>query len=271
MRVRVDGEAFVGPALDLRGRDVDPASVLAAIRAGRETIDPVHEQVGCVYDGMSFSLQRALAAAARSRGETTPHDEQLRAVETALAEHERSAARSPVDLRAAREEAAAAGADVDALREQVARVSGRVEARRAAGIDVEGARQRLRAVTRRLSEAETERIAAEQRLASARRQAREDRDRRERRLKLTDRCRNLRRRAERALSERERRRFERAVAGLPVETAPEPSGEFSGSPAVAALAVLRIARVRTPVVVASGPFRHAAQARACLDAPVVLL
>lgn len=273
MRLRFGAER-TGPAIDLRAVDVDGATVAAAIRDPDDdrvespAPGPVHERVGHVHADVSVPLRAALAAAARSRGRSAPQDDAIAAAEAAIADAD------PVetDLTAARRRLATAEADEDALRERVARLRGRIEARRAVGEATEAVENEREEALRELSTAETERLAAEQALAAARERAREARDERERRLRLADRADNLRRAARERLAGELYPAFADAVERVPGEASPgtEPAA-FAGSEATAALAVVRVARVAAPVVVGGEQFGSAAAARERLDAPVVLV
>ena len=271
MRVSLDGVERTGRALDLRDLSVGPETVAAAIRDpedGRLRCQhprPVHERVGVLRRGVSVSLRAAVAAAARSRGATTRCDDDLKAAEAEL-----SALPAPdVDLAGARERVSETAADVERLRERVARASGRVEAHREDG-GVESAEAALDEATRELAAAETEHHAAREALERARRRAREARDARERRLALEDRLANLRREARRALAERWSARFERAVDALPVPGDPAPPREFAGPEWAGACAAARLADQGAPLVVGD-LFGDSTRASAALDAPVVLV
>ncbi|MFB6106622.1 MAG: hypothetical protein ABEJ70_06585 [Halobacteriaceae archaeon] len=269
MRVSLCGDARVDPLADCRACDLAGAAVVAAVRDPDDQRvacpppGPVHGHVGHVRSGMDLSLERALAAAARSRGERAPQADALAAVRKRLAAHD---ADDPPDLTAARRRVAAADADVTALRERVARLGGRVEERRAAGGDVEALEAELADATRELSEAETERVAAEQSLDRARRTARERRDARERRLSLRDRRDNLRAAAREHLVGTVAGAFRTATAAVPGAPVAAP-GEYGGPPALAALAVARVASIDAPVVV-EGPGLAAARA---VEGPAIVL
>ncbi|MFB6142734.1 MAG: hypothetical protein ABEJ30_05265 [Halorientalis sp.] len=272
MKVRVDGQRREGPAVDLRGVDVSGRAVLAAVRDPDDDRvacpepGPVHERVGHVHEEMGLSVRAAVAAAARTRGATAPQDE---AIEEARAA--RDAVDVPaVDLEAARERVAEAGAAEDELRERVARLSGQLEARREVGASTEDVEAALAEATRRLSEAETERIAARQALRRAREAARDARDARERRLELGDRVANLRRAARTHLAAACWDQFREALAAVPgdADAGPDP-GDVDGSTVTAALAVVRLADLSAPVVLACERFPSAEAARDCLAAPVI--
>lgn len=274
MIVELAGEVRRGRAIDARDATVDPSGLFEAIRTGEPPVrsslppGPVHEHVGLVELGMHLPLRTALAAAARSRGVLTEFDDAIARLESDIAAIDPGS----VDLGPARERAAAAGQDLAALRERVATLRGHVDADRTAGRPTDAATADLREAVTALSEAETDAIAAEQALAAAERGARAARDDRDRRLGLADRRDNLVRRARTVLAERTYPRFRRALDALPVEaSAGEEPADFEGAVTAAALAVTRIAALRAPVVVVDGPFSRPVEARAALDAPVVLV
>lgn len=254
-------------AVDLRGRGVEPRAVVAAIRDPDDDRvacappAPVHEAVGHVGPRVD-SRTTVLAAVARARGRSAPQDEELAAAREALADVDAG----PTDTADARRDVAAAGEERDRHRERAAALRGRIEARQEAGLPVDEARSELTEVARRLSEVETERAAAQQRLDAARRRARDGYDSRERRLALQDRVANLERAARRHLAEGLRPAVERALAAYP-----DASPGVDGTDAVAfRYAAARLAPLSAPCVVSAGPF-DAAGAAAYLDAPVVRL
>ncbi|MFC7081752.1 hypothetical protein [Halorussus caseinilyticus] len=276
MRVRVGEATRTGRAIDLRGVDfegvgVDASAVADAIRAGpgessAVVIDcpdpgPAHAHVGVIRAEMDVSLRVALAAAARSRGHTAPQAEELAAVRDRL-----DALDVPeIDLRRARRRVAEASDVADELRERVATLQGRVQALRGtpAGEDLDAAESDLEDATRRLSEVETERIAAEQALSRARDRARANRARRRERLRLADRESNLRRRVRETLADEVREAFEGARSRAPSNAVRESVRT--------ALAVARVAELDAPVVLVSGVdcFESAEAAARWLDTPVI--
>lgn len=274
MKVAVGRTVHRGRAVDLRDVAVDPDHLLESIRDEKRSLvtcprpGPVHSFVGHIAPEMHLSLRAALAAAARSRGLRSEHDEAIQSLD---AEIDAISVES-VDLTPARRRVAETGADVASLREQVAHLRGRLEAEREAGRETDGTRTALQETIAALGEAETDELAAEQALAARERDARAVRDRRDRRLSLVDERDNLARRARSALARRVYPRFRRAITALPVDAVPgeRPAG-FTGDPSDAALAVARIARLRAPVVLETAPFSHGVAARAALDAPVVLV
>jgi len=229
----------------------------------------LHGYVSPVQEGMGLRVRTALAAAARSRGLESPHDEELAATRERLAELTVEAATSATQRR----QAAEAATDTDRLRERVAAARGRLQAAREAGGDVAAASEALEAAVRELSEAETRAAAATERLESAREREREARDRLERRRRLQDRAANLEREARAALVAQVREEYARAVRDLDGTQEGDP---FEAPPAVAALGVVRVATVEAPVVLDAGgavgrAFADADAAAAWLDAPVIYI
>ena len=207
-----------------------------------------------------------LVAAARSRGIRVPEERALAAAERALASH----SVEEVDLEAARERLAAAGTQVEALRERVATERGRLEARREMGADTDAAEEALADATAKLSEAETEQLAAEQAHEAARERAREMRAARERRLRLEDRVANRRRDARRALVGELADEFRAALDAVPgtASLSLDPLA-VDGDSVTAAFAAVRLADLRAPVVDDTDRFDSAAVAAERLDAAVV--
>lgn len=281
MRCRIGAAVRVGEALAVPEGDAD--RLAAAV--GREgPVDPAEEPTvavdcpapGPVYgyvspvrEGMGLRVRTALAAAARSRGLTTPHDEELAAVREQLAELTVGTTPSAEERR----KAAEAAADTDRLRERVAAARGRLQAARETGGDVAAASEALETAVRELSEAETQAAAAAERFEAAREREREARDRLERRRRLQDRGANIERDARAALVAQVRDEYARAVRALDVCNGDDP---FEAPPAVAALGVVRVATVDAPAVLdAEGrvgqAFADAGAAAAWLDAPVIYI
>jgi chromosome segregation ATPase len=219
----------------------------------------LHDHVAVVAPGLSLQRREALVAAARSRGLTASVDDELRAVRERLADLD-----EPVpSLAAARRRVAEAEADLEARRERVATLRGRLQE-----TDDEALAEEYRAEIRALSEAETERAAAGEALAAARERARQARDVREDRLRLEDRVANLERRTREELVEAVRPEVDAAVRAAP---GAEASGYEAAEPVTAALALVRVGVVRVPVVLACRRFEGAAAAEAWLEAPVYRL
>jgi len=221
--------------------------------------------VGHVHQEMGLRTRTALARAGRSRGLSTPHDDELADAREQLAdltviEDERAAKRAAV----ADHEVA-----VGELREQVAAVRGQLQARRDLDGETGEASDDLREAIRTLSEHETEAIAARQELETRRADARQRRDRRERRFELEDRIANLERQARAWLVDRLREEFTDALAALPgASSADDP---FGADPVPAALAVARVGSPAAPLVLDCERFETAAAARDWLSCPVILL
>jgi len=271
MRVTVDGRVHEGRAVDLAG--VDAATVVRSIRGTETPVDiecadpgPVHDHVARLPPA-TFDRRAALAAAARALGYESPRESTLDEARAELAE----TAPPSLDVRETRRRVAEAGAEEERLRERVAELRGRVQARRETGADTTAVEAQLGEATSRLAETETERIAAEQALERAEAAAREARDRRERRLELEDRVANLERKVRADLAAAVWGRFRSALAAVPgTATAGSSPGEFDGDVTAAALGVARIAPLDAPVVV-DGLDRvsGAAAAASILDAPVI--
>lgn len=286
MRFDIEGTTDTGAAIDLRERPVDREALIAAIYGDTSpyavdcpTPGPVHQRAGVVVPDMGLKVRTAVAAAARSRGIVTPHDDRIDRLATKLAER---SATAPTDLLDATD-ALAAGASPDEiadLRERAAELRGQVATLETMDADPTDARAELRETAARLSELETERIAA----AQTRERARELREGREERLRLEDRLANARRDARATLVERVRDEYEAAVTAIVAETSGTDEwpaaveGPFSVAPSIAALGVLRVAVVRAPVVLdpAGTPlegtsFAELADAADWLDVPVIRL
>jgi hypothetical protein len=276
VRVVVDGRAYRGPAVDLRDAPATPAAVLAglrgedrdarSVRVEAPAPGPVGRTLGAV-DGERGIDRSVLAAVARSRGLRTSVDAEIERLE------ERLTAIDPpgVDRRAARRRLAEATADTERLREEVAERRGRLRARRDDDRPTAAAADDLAAATDRLVEAETERIAACQRLDRARSAARRTRDARERRLKLEDRIENRRRPARRRLAERILPAVAAALSTAPGGPGRTAAGPLPSDSVIGELAAYRCGRPATAVVVAAGPFANPRAASAWLDAPVLMV
>lgn len=272
MRVELAGIDQVGQAIDLSEVGVAADRIAAAIRDPNEPAitaappGPIHDHVGVIRSGMVLEVGPAVAAAGRSIGLESPQDEAIARLDREIE------AIDPAypDLRAARRRVAEAGADQASLEAAVERTSGRLNARREADLPTADLEERLRDLTRQLTEAETEAIAAREALATAERRAESARDARAERLSLVDRRENRRREARQWFLDVLGERFERALCALPVDVEPAPPRDFDGSNRDAALAIARIADPATPLVVVEAPFQTAVQARASLGAPVLL-
>lgn len=273
--VRVDGVVHVGRVIDLRdaGSAVDASRLCALFRGAHESDSrvsvrgvarpgPVADQIGVVRPGMSVRLRPLLAAVARSLGRRAPEDDARERVEADLA-----ALDSPeTGFAEARSRVAAAGRERDRLRERVATLRGRVQALRDRGADTTSALAAHRSAARDLAAAETERAAAVQLLDRERERARTGWDVRERRLALRDRADNLARAARARLATSVRPSVERALDHLPGASVAG-LGDAPGD--ATALAALRVATVRSPVILARDRFDSPTAAADWLGAPVV--
>ncbi len=287
MKVVLGGDRYRGRAIDLAGalasatelyRAVRRPSAVAASRSPtprRLRVDcaaptAIHDHVGRITPAVDVDVQTALAATARSWGETAPQRERLREVREKLAAIDVPNG----DTRAARREVASAGADEQRLRESVAELRGRVQTLRETAPDSQqlaDAEAELAETARQLSEAETARLAAEQRLARAERTARRARDARERRLRLQDRAANLEREARATLADRAAPAFADTLETVPGSTARRGVTTTATEPdaVTTALAIAKIADIEAPIVLASDRFDAADAAAAWVGAPVI--
>lgn len=267
MRLAVGGTVYEGRVVDLRARPVGGDALAAAMRGERRlpavdapTAPGVYDYCGRVHPGMGLRTRTALAAAARSRGVETPHDDAIVDLRGQLAD----LATGEPSLPPARERVAEM--DVAALRETVAAERGRLRARERLGADTETVERSVREAASTLAERETERAAAEESRRQRRERAREYRDRLERRRRLADRLANRQRDAREALVEAVTGRYRDALAALPAQP---PGGRFDAPAVPAALAVLRVARTDAPVILETDRLGPPSEAAAWLDAPVV--
>lgn len=219
----------------------------------------LHEHVGVVAPGLTFDRRRALVATARSRGETTSVDAELRTLRSRLSTLDVSVP----SLADAKRQVASAETDLEEKRERVATLRGRLQE-----TDDETVAAAYRSALRDLAEAETERIAAREALADTRKRARKARDEREMRLRLEDRVANLRREARRELIAAVGPVVDAAVPEVPES---EASTYETAGPVTAALALVRVGRFRRPVTLACRRFDSAAGAESWLETPVVRL
>jgi hypothetical protein len=256
------------PAATVEG--VDPERLAAAVagddvfEAETPTPGALCERLGAITPDWDGPVTATLAATARTRGREAPQDEAIASVREQLAAIEVE----DVDREACRRRLAEAETDERRLERRVASLRGRVETLRDRGVDPSSAEADLEAAVRDLSEARTERLAAEQRLGRRRERARERRDRRERRLRLRDRLDNLRRGARERLADEVRPAVERALVELSPDRADPPGALGDVPPVAVALAAVRAGEPSAPVVVAASRFPDARTAADRLDAPV---
>lgn len=265
------GGRFDGRAVDLGNEPVSVEGVRAAIRTETEilTVDcpaPARWWADLAVPGDGTEPLDRVVAAARSRGHHPPAERQLAAAQRDL----QNLTVESVDTAATRRRLADAGTEVERLREEVATARGRLQSRREVGADTADAESALADAARRLSEAETERVAAEQAHAAAQKRAREAREARERRLRLQDRVANRRRDTRLALAAAVSEAFSTAVDAVPGEASLslDPLG-IDGDDVTAALAAARIADLSAPIVDSTGRFDSATAAADALDCPVV--
>lgn len=275
MRIERNGTVWCGRAIDLSAASLDAGVVIRAIRNGTESTsngeltveraDPgtIHEHVGWITHGMSLRLRAALAAVARSRGQSAPQDmerkrilERIDALPTAT-----------VETVPTRKRLAATNEEIDRQREQVARLQGQVQAlRKIESEDLPEAIGALERAIRELSELETERAAAEQALERKRNRRRQLHDIRDERLALEDRAANLARDAREHLAARIEAEFEDTITTVPGTTAPGAADHVT-----AGLAIARLGVIEAPIVLECDRFTNARAAADWLDAPVVCL
>jgi len=218
------------------------------------------------------SLRRELAAAARSRGRDSSANDELGRLRDEIA----AIKVEPVDLAAARRRVADASGEEERLKERVAALRGDVRARRAVEAETGETLDDLESAAAELSNAQTERIAAEQALERARERAAAARDERERRLELEDRLRNRRREARRELAAEVYPTFREALADVPggdPSDAGSRASAYDGPRLAASLAAVRIADLDAPVTLGREAARWLAERgsrppEAVLDAPI---
>lgn len=273
MICRVGETRYFGRAVRI-DRPLDPERVARAVRTGAADgaeppleIDaaeagPLHERVGAVHPDVSIRPRTALAVAARSRGWTTPQDDEIRRVRDKLTDFAGAPAIPTGTDR--RRRIAEAREEIERLRERVASVRGAVRAASDGNAAAE-----LEAAIRELSEVETTVAAAREDRRASREAAREARDRLQARLRLVDRLGNLQRRARRTLLERARDEYVDALSSVPgIGDSSEP---FAAPDDAMALAVCRVGDLSAPVVVATDRFSDPHAAADWLRAPVIHL
>lgn len=250
------------PAADARAQPVDDA--LGVEYRGPDP-GPGHATLARPADGRP-SIRATLAAAARSLGHASDVDDEIADLRRSLADREPSTPTTDEQRR----RVATAGVDVDRLRERVAELRGRLQARREVDAPTASLEDELAEVTRRLSEVETERVAAEQALSAAERDARPERECRRRRLRLQDRLANRRREARADLAADVADDVAAAMAAVPGEgTLASDGSDVEGDRLAVRLAAVRVADLAAPVVLSCGRFPDAATAAATLSGPVV--
>lgn len=264
-----------GPGVDLRETPLEAATLKAALEEGPSSNDTVIEidapSAGRWWSALSDPADGTdpvdrVVAAARSCGHAPPELRTLAAAERALASH----SVDRVDVRETRRRLAETGADVDRLREEVATIRGRLQARRSVDADTAAIETELAETMRRLTESETERVAAEQAHTAAERRAREERTARGQRLRLQDRVTNRRRDARRALVASVSDAFDVAVAAVPGDaTLTTDPLAVEGDAVAAGFAAVRVAAIDAPVLDSTDRFESAADAADRLDVPVI--
>jgi hypothetical protein len=279
IRCRIGDVVRCGRAIAVAA-PVEPATLARAVRercdsdarvaVAADDPGPAHEYVGCIRPEMGLRTRTALAAAARSRGLETPHDDALAAARERLAALDAGNERGPGtagERTEHRQAAAEATGETEQLREAVAAARGRLEARREQGLDPTPAAEELAAAIERLSEAETEAAAARQRLGVVRERTREHRNTREERFRLEERVANLERSVRTHRREQVTDEYVTALEAVPGTGGVEEPYEVA--PVSGALAVARVAELSAPVVLACERFESAESAADWLDTPVI--
>lgn len=271
MKLHVRGTTYEGRVVDLRCQGVRAEAIAKAVRG--ECVYPavdaqppgsVYDYCGHVHPEMGLRTKTALAAAARSRGHETTHDDTIAELRAELSDLDRAEptlprARDPID-----------DATVAERRESAAEVRGRLAAREALGAETAPIEERMRETARTLAECETERAAAVESRRQRRDRAREYRDRQAQRRRLADRLANRQRDARRELLDRIEAQFVAALREVPgVPTDNQPDDPFEAAPVPAALATLRLARTNAPVILEADRFSSPVAAANWLGAPVV--
>lgn len=216
----------------------------------------LHDHVALIAPGLSLRRREALIAVARSLGLETSVDaaiNELRAELESLPE--------PVPSRAdARLRVAETASELESKRERVATLRGRVRE-----TDVEELKDEYRDSIRALSEAETEHIAAQEALKKSRDRARAARDSRDRRLRLEDKLGNVERTARTELVAAVEPAVEKAILEI---SADEVETVDDATPISTALAIARVGRIETPIVLACRRFPNRDAAERWLGVPV---
>lgn len=219
----------------------------------------LYRHVGVITPGMTLDRRAALLATARSLEVTTSVDGAIRETEAEL----RSLS-EPVPPRAdLRRRVAETEADLEAKRERVATIRGRLRE-----TDDEEIEADYEEAIRSLSEAETEHAAAKEALEAVRNRARTARDVRDRRLRLEDRLENLERTAREERISAVSPAVEAALSELPTR---DPDSFDAADPVSAALSLARVGRIEVPITLACRRFSDRDSAERWLEAPVCRL
>ena len=216
--------------------------------------------------------------AGRTRGLTTPYDDEIRETRRLLDELEIETA--PVSTHRDQvtdgddERRVDSDRTLERARLDVATARGRLLERRENGLETGTAQARLEAAVRKLSEVETATIATRQESERERERLRERRSVHEEKFRLEDRVANLERQARRHLVGQLREEYRSAVLATPVPPAQQTDSRedaFDVDPVTAALALSRIGTLRAPVVLAVDWFDSPEAASDWLDTPVIYL
>lgn len=219
----------------------------------------LYRYVNLIAPGLSIPRRAALVSTARSLDITTSVDGSIRETKVEL-----RSVPGPVNSRAdVRRRVAESAADLEAKRERVAMIRGRLQETDDGSIESE-----YRAAIRTLSEAETEHAAAAEALEEARTRARAARDILDRRLRIEDRLENLERAARAELVATITPAVETALSNLPGRNVESFEDADSVS---AALAIARVGRIERPITLACRRFSDRGSAERWLEVPVYRL
>lgn len=263
--VRIDGDSRAGRVVDLREHAACPSATALATRLPRAAAWRDRPEFDADRSFTTVTPQspppcRLAAIAARSRGATTPVDDELAAVNSRSdspdATESSDLTTDLPDLAAARERVAETGSEVEQLRERVAMLRGRLQAARETDGEPSEVQTELDTAMRALTEAETAELAARQQLDRARQHARARRDSHERRLRRHDARQNRAREARTHLAAAVADRLAAATEQIAAATDrgratfDHDTGTVSGDPVTFHLATLAVAETTEPAVVA---------------------
>lgn len=283
MNCRIGDVVRCGQVVTLQ-QTVAPKAVAAAVRTAGDQgariavscpdTTPLHASVGCLSEGMGLRPRTALARAARTRGLTTPTDDELRTARDELT----ALTVDPIELDGHREQLAATTGTLERRRERVAYARGRLQARRDSDETPEDAESVLDESLKELTEAETAAVAAEQDYARARERQRARRDAQERKFELEDRVANLERRARSHLVDQLDEAYRDALDAVPPRVTPHQreiegtaADAFDVDPVTASLAIARVGCLSAPVVLAVDRFDSPEAAHDWLDTSVIYI
>jgi chromosome segregation ATPase len=279
VRIKLDDDEWCGRAIGLSGVSLNGETIVRAVRDENDVVEcarpgPLHEYVGWIRPGMELRTRTALAAVARSRGQSAPQDEKRERVLERLSGLPAATVEAEAEMETEttlRRRLAMMNEEIDRHRERVARLHGQVQALRENRETAVEATNALEDAVRELSECETEHAAAEQALKRARERQRQRHDVRDEQLTLEDRAANLAREARRYLVRELEAEFETTVEIVPGATTARTGMGFDADPVTAALAIARLGVIEAPIVLECNRFLSAGVAADWLDAPIIQL